>query len=203
MHFTLSYFDSPASRGEECRLALHHAGLEFTDDRIKDWPSRRASTPFGALPVLTAEGHGQIAQTNTILRLVGRLHGLHPSDPWEAARHEAIMASVEDMRGRLNPITRIKDPEEKRRAREEVASGYLQEWAGALEKLVGPGPFVGGAALHVVDLKLYVALSPFVRGAMDHIPADVFKAFPRLLGVYEAVKAHPRTRSWQERASAK
>ena len=35
----LTYFDAPVSRGEECRLALHIAGIEFEDVRIKfaDW----------------------------------------------------------------------------------------------------------------------------------------------------------------------
>lgn len=30
----LTYFDAPASRGEECRLALHIAGVPFEDNRI-------------------------------------------------------------------------------------------------------------------------------------------------------------------------
>ena len=31
----LTYFDAPVSRGEECRLALHLAGIDFEDVRIK------------------------------------------------------------------------------------------------------------------------------------------------------------------------
>ena len=31
----LTYFDAPVSRGEECRLALHLAGVDFEDDRLK------------------------------------------------------------------------------------------------------------------------------------------------------------------------
>ena len=30
----LIYFDAPVSRGEECRLALHLAGIDFEDVRI-------------------------------------------------------------------------------------------------------------------------------------------------------------------------
>src|SRR4051794_30341771 len=107
---TLTYFDIATSRGEECRLALHLAGVPFVDERIKfpEWPDRRASTPFGALPVLTVAGHPPIAQSNTILRFVGRGHDLHPSELWEAARHEALMESVEDLRQKMGPILRIK-----------------------------------------------------------------------------------------------
>jgi len=196
MKITLSYFDAPVSRGEECRLALVHAGLPFTDDRIKDWPAGKANTPFGALPVLTVEGHGQIAQSNAILQLVGRLGDLHPTDPWVAAKHEAIMGYVEDLRGRLGPIARIKDAEEKKRAREEMARGYLQGWGAAIEKQIGEGPFVGGAKLQVVDIKLFVVLSPFMKGAIDHVPSDVFAAFTKLLRLFDSVKNHPKTLAW-------
>jgi prostaglandin-H2 D-isomerase / glutathione transferase len=198
MKLTLTYFDFAASRGEECRLALHHAGVPFTDERLsrEQWLARKPSTPFGALPVLTAEGHGQLAQSNAILVLVGRLHDLHPQDPWAAARHESLMAAVEDLRVKLNPINRIKDPDEKRRAREEIATGYLQEWGASVEKQLGDGPFVAGAKLHVADIKLFVALSPFLKGSIDHVPSDVFKAFPRLLRLFEAVQTHPKTVAW-------
>src|SRR4051812_33275763 len=129
---TLTYFNIAASRGEECRLALHLAGVPFTDERLDraGFDARRAASPFGALPVLTVEGHPPLGQSNTILRLVGREHGLHPTDAWQAAREEAIMDSVEDMRHHMRPLARIKDPEEKKRAREEAARGYLQDWAG-------------------------------------------------------------------------
>jgi RNA polymerase sigma-54 factor len=75
--------------------------VPFTDERLpmKDWPARKPSTPFGSMPVLTVEGHGQFGQSNTILRLIGRQHALHPRDDFEAARHEAIMESVEEIMG--------------------------------------------------------------------------------------------------------
>src|SRR5947209_17181191 len=114
--YKLTYFDSAASRGEECRLALHIAGLPFEDERLKadQWPGRKASTPFGALPVLTVDGR-QLAQSNAILRFIGSQHGLHPSEPFEAALHEALLCAVEDLRTRMGPIIRIKDEVEKKR----------------------------------------------------------------------------------------
>lgn len=198
---TLTYFDFPGSRGEECRLALHLAGVPFTDERLKrdEFLARKASLPFGALPVLTVEGHPPLAQSNAILTLVGRQHGLHPTEPWAAAREEAIMAAVEDMRAKLGPLMRLKDEAEKRRTREEAASGYLQDWGGWIERQLGDGPFVAGAALHVVDLKLFVVLGPYLKGNVDFIPADVFRAFPKLLAVHAAVAAHPGVVAWYAR----
>jgi glutathione S-transferase len=197
---TLTYFDISGSRGEECRLALHLAGVPFVDERLKqpEFAARRAQLPFGALPVLTVEGHAPLAQSNTILRLIGREHGLHPTEPWAAAREEAVMDAIEDMRHTLRPIARLKDEAEKKRAREEAASGYLQDWAGQLERQI-VGPFVGGAALHVVDLKIFVALTPYLKGNIDYVSTDVFKSFPRLLGVYDAVRAHPKVQAWYAR----
>src|SRR5882762_1873216 len=96
----LTYFDAPVSRGEECRLALHIAGVDFEDLRIKfeAWPALKPQTPYGALPVLEMPGCAPLAQTNAILVLIGRGHGLHPADAFEAARHEAMMNHVEDLR---------------------------------------------------------------------------------------------------------
>ena len=196
---TLTYFDAPVSRGEECRLALFLAGVPFTDDRLKpgEFDKRKASTPYGAVPVLTAEGHPTIAQSNAILRLIGSLHGLHPTEPWEAARHEALMGAIEDMRGRLT-ATRLPDKDALKKAREEFAKGYLMEWARHVQAQLGD-PFVGGAGLQVADLKLFVCMTPLMKGGMDHIPPTVFDDFPKLTKHHAAVKAHPKVAEWSAR----
>ena len=106
----LSYFDFNGGRGEDCRLALHIAGIDFEDDRVKgsDWAEKKPNTPFGAMPVLEIHGT-QIAQSNAILSLIGRMHDLHPKDPLEAARHDALLNAVEDLRSRINAVLREKD----------------------------------------------------------------------------------------------
>ena len=196
----LTYFDIPVSRGEECRLALFVAGVPFEDERLNraDWNERTKQSPYGALPILTVDGLGELAQSNAILRYVGVEHGLHPSAHWEAARHDEAMNAVEDLRAQLGPINRMKDPEEKKRAREELAKGYLLDWAGYIEKQIA-GPFFGGEKLQVADLKLFVMLTPLVKGVIDHIPADVFKPFAKLTALFEAVKAHPKVVAWYAR----
>ncbi len=199
----LTYFDAPASRGEECRLALHVAGLAFEDERLDraGWSARKPTAPFGALPILEVEGKGQLAQSNAILTYIGRGHGLLPADPFESARHEALLSAVEDLRIQLRPVIRIADEAEKKKARTEFANGALQEWAAAIEKQIGSGPFVGGARIGVADLKIYVAISTFINGAIDHIPSDVFKAFPKLTALHAVVKAHPKVAEWQAPAN--
>ena len=119
-NYRLTYFDAPVSRGEECRLALHLADLPIEDERLNrdQWAARKESTPFGALPVLTVDGR-QLAQSNAILRFIGSQHGLHPAEPFEAALHESVLCAVEDLRTRMQPIIRIKDEAEKKRARQQ------------------------------------------------------------------------------------
>jgi len=197
---TLTYFDIPTSRGEEIRLALTIAGVAFTDERLnrEQWEARKASAPFGALPLFTVEGRAPLAQSNAILRMLGSQHGLLPADAWESARHEAVMCAVEEMRAKLGPTNRIKDPAEKQAAREALAKSYFPEWCAQIERQI-TGPFLGGAAPSVADLKLFVAMGPLLAGKLDHIPTETFSPFIRLLALVAAVKQHPKVVAWYAR----
>jgi len=101
------------------------------------------------------------------------------------------MAAVEELRSATAVTMGIKDEEAKRRAREELASGLMQRWGANIEAQLGDGPFVGGATLNVVDLKLFVALRFYTGGGVDY-SGDVFAAFPKLTGLLLAVKDHPK-----------
>ena len=197
----LTYFDAPVSRGEECRLALHLAGVDFDDVRIKreDWPALKPTTPFGSMPVLEMPGHPPLAQSNAILVLIGRLHGLHPQEPFEAARHEAVMAHVEDLRASVAPTIRIADEAEKKKTREALVESMLPAWGERTERQLGEGPLFAGAKVHVVDLKLHMAVRWFAGGKVDHIPATIFARFPRLTRVHDAVRDDPRVKAWYAR----
>lgn len=194
----LTYFDAPVSRGEECRLAFHVAGVDFEDVRLKreEWLAYKASTPFGAVPVLEMPGQRPLGQSNAILVLIGRLHGLHPQDNFEAARHEAMMGYVEDLRAVVSPSLRMSDEAEKKRAREALVATYLPTWGANVDKQLGDGPFFGGAKLQVVDLKLYMAVRWFAGGKVDHIPPTIFSAFPKLTRVHDAVASDARIKAW-------
>jgi glutathione S-transferase len=198
----LTYFDAPVSRGEECRLALHLAGVDFVDDRVKGdtWPGLKPDTPFGSLPVLEIEGKGRLAQSNAILRFVGSQHGLHPSDPWEAAKHDAILSVCEELRARFDHSQRTKDADERKRLREGLVASYLPMWAKSVEQQIGEGPFLAGAKINVADIKLYIVLNWIMKGTLDHVPPDSFADFPKLVRLVEAFKAHPDVQRWYARA---
>jgi prostaglandin-H2 D-isomerase / glutathione transferase len=194
----LTYFDAPVSRGEECRLALHVAGVDFEDVRINraDWPAMKPTTPFGSLPTLEMPGQPVLGQSNAILVLIGRRYGLHPKDDFEAARHEAMMSHVEDLRATVAPTLRIQDEAEKKKVRTELVAGFLPTWGANAEKHIGDGPFLAGATLHVADLKLYMAVHWFAGGKVDYVPATIFANFKKLVRLHDAVRDHAGVKSW-------
>ena len=194
MSIRLTYFDFDGSRGLECRLALTVAGVPFEDNRIgrAQWTELKPTVPFGALPVFEHDGR-TLSQSSAILRYIGAGHGMHPTDPWIAAEHDALMQSVEDLRYKV-PGRGLSD-EDKKTAREEFAAGWITRWATTVsERIVGP--FVEGDALNVVDLKLYTILRAYLTGGYDHIPASFFDAFPALQAFVAAVDAHPAVKGY-------
>jgi glutathione S-transferase len=195
----LTYFDAPVSRGEECRLALHVAGVDFEDNRVKrdQWPAVKATTPFGSVPVFELPGHPPLGQSNAILALIGRKYGLHPKDEFEAARHEAMMAHVEDLRSAIGYTMRMTDEGEKKRAREKLVADYIPAWAANADRQISAeGPFFAGNAIHVVDFKILMITRWFRSGVIDHIPKTVLDGATRLIRVHDAVDADPRVRAW-------
>ncbi len=199
----LTYFDAPVSRGEECRLALYLAGIDFDDNRVKfaDWPGLKDSMPYGSIPVLEMPGQGVLAHSNAILTFIGRPNGLHPRNEFEAARHEGMMAHVEDLRAVIGPTNRLTDAAEKKRAREHIANVVLPAWGAAAERNIAHGPFFGGATLQVVDLKIYVLMTFLLSGKLDHVPPALMEPFVKLRGVAEAVRSDTRVIAWNQRVS--
>jgi glutathione S-transferase len=193
----LTYFDAPASRGEECRLALHLSGVDFEDVRVKgpDWPGIKPTTPFGALPTFEVPGKPVLAQSNAILVYIGRTWGMHPKDDFEAARHEMMMGHVEDLRNEIGNTLDL-DPEAKKKAREQIAETVLPAWCAAAEKLIGDGPFFAGDKPHVVDMKLFMIMRWLTGGKLDHIPTTIAAGYPKLMRVHDAVRDHAGVKAW-------
>ena len=197
----LTYFDQAASRGEECRLALFLAGVDFEDNRIaqSDWPALKPTTPFGSLPTFELPGKPPVSQSNAILGYLGRAHGLLPSDAWEAMRLESLMSAAEDLRHAITRTFGIEDPAELVRRRRELVDGPIKTWAASMDKQI-VGPFAGGAQISVADLKLFIVMGWLKKGVLDHVPPDVLAPFERLERLFASVKDHPRVVEWYARA---
>ena len=75
---TLHYFDV-YSRGEQIRLLLSHANVNYTDRRIQiaDWPNIKPTMPGNQLPVWESNGK-MMNETSAVLRYLGKLYGYYP-----------------------------------------------------------------------------------------------------------------------------
>ncbi len=151
------------------------------------------------MPVLEMPGRPPLGQSNAILALIGRLHGLHPTDPYEAARHEAVMAHVEDLRAAVGFTLRMTDEAAKKKAREALVASHFPLWGEKAEAQIGDGPFFAGARIHVVDVKVYMILRWFSGGKIDYVPVTTFAGYPKLARLHDAVRDEPRVKAWNAR----
>ena len=197
----VTYFDFAGSRGEEVRLALCIAGQDFDDNRINSdgFAALKPDLPFGSLPVFEMQGHGTFAQSNAILRLIGRLHGLHPEDLYEAARHDALLEVAEELRQKIAATFTISDPAQKKAAREKLSADYIPQWGRCVDRWIGDGPFVAGAQPSVADIKIYMVDKWISSGGLDDIPADLLAPNLKLKALAKGVASLPAVMAWYAR----
>lgn len=201
----LTYFDMNAGRGETARLAMSLGNVPFEDDRVPfaQFPARKASLPFGTIPILEVDGQ-VLAQSNGINRYVGKLAKLYPEDALEAAFCDEAMDAVEDISTKLVASFSIKDEAEKKRVRQALAEGpitsYLESLASRLEQR--GGKWFADGRLTVADLKVFVSLRHLKSGNLDHVPADLLdRVAPLLLAHYERVRDHAGVKAYYDARS--
>ena len=186
----LRYFPFPGRAGA-IRDALRIGGIPFEDVHV---PSERfqeekaaGALPFGALPILdvtTAGGTVTAAQSNAILRFVGRQVGLYPiDDPLQALKVDEALDLGEDLYHLIGPSIGEPDVARRMTMRKVLAEETLPRWGGYVERLlVGNGRtgFVVGDALTVADLKLHWIIDKLTNGSLDGVPKSVLDDFPAL-----------------------
>ena len=184
----LRYFPFPGRAGA-IRDALRIGRIAFEDAHVPPdrFPALKASgeLPFGSLPVLDVETRGtkvSTAQSNAILRFVGRRSGLYPTnDDLRALKVDEALDLGEDLYHLLTPSMVEDDPERRMVMRKVLAEETLPRWAGYLERLLvanGRTGFVAGDALTVADLKLHWIADKLTNGSLDGIPTSLLDGFP-------------------------
>jgi len=180
----LSYFPFPGRAGA-IRDALRLGGIAFEDvhvpfERFAEMKAAGA-LPFGSLPVLevtTAAGTVTAAQSNAILRYVGRRAGLYPiDDPVRALKIDEAMDLGEEFYRLIAPSIGEPDAARRMAMRKVLAEETLPRWGGFLERLLvanGSTGFVVGDTLTVADLKLYWAVDKLTNGSLDGVPESIF-----------------------------
>lgn len=192
----LTYFDIHGGRGEVARLALFMGAVEFEDRRIKlaDWPALKPEMLFGAVPELEVDGQ-LVAQCNGINRFTGKLAGLYPTDPWQAALCDEAMDVVEDATAPVVATFGIRDEAERRTKRQALVDGPLTFYLTRLERRLAThgGEYFADGRLTVADLKVFVWVRHLRSGTLDHVPTDLpDRVAPLLVAHHDRVKSHPK-----------
>ncbi len=183
----LRYFSFPGRAGP-IRDTLRMGGVAFEDvhvppDRFQEQKARE-ELPFGSLPVLdviTSGGTVSAAQSNAILRFVGRRTGLYPvDDPLRALKVDEALDLGEDLYHVIAPSIAEQDPARRMAMRKVLAEETLPRWAGYLERLLvanGRTGFLVGDSLTIADLKLHGVVDKLTNGSLDGIPRTLLDGF--------------------------
>jgi prostaglandin-H2 D-isomerase / glutathione transferase len=93
----LTYFPLKA-RAESIRLALAISDVPFEDVRVpfSEFPALKPTLPFKQLPIMEIDGKVH-AQSRALLRYVGKLTNMYPTDPLEALKVDAVIEALADM----------------------------------------------------------------------------------------------------------
>ena len=196
----LTYFDFKG-RAEPSRLALHIGGVAFEDERLsrEQFGQIKASLPFQQVPILTVDGK-VVAQSEAILRYVGILSGLYPSnDAFQALLIDQVVFEISDIFQLLQPSFKEQDLEKKLGLRKSLVDVDFPKHLKALNNVIGTygsGSFAVGKSLSIADLMVFAFGSQMKSGIMDGIPTTVFDSYSNIVKVYETVLKHPKVVEW-------
>ena len=194
---TLHYFPI-AGRAGAIRDALRIGRIPFEDKHVGREEFRRLKAerelPFGSLPVLDVGGETpcRVAQSNAILRYVGKLAGLYPSDPLEALRVDELVDFGEDINHALGPSMQEPDVEKKLAMRKVIVEEKIPHWCRCVEARLeanGDPAHLVGRSLTIADLKLVHVFDGFASGHLDGVPKDVLEPHAKLEAWRAAVRA--------------
>lgn len=204
-HLKLTYFDIHGGRAEPARLAMYIGGVAFEDDRIsfQQFGANRSSYPFERVPQLQIDGVA-LSQCNSINRYIGKLAGLYPSDPLQAAFCDEAMDAVEDIVSQVGVTMRIEGDAEKKAARAALAAGPITTYLRQLQTMLESrgGEYFADGRLTVADLKVMVCIRYIRSGIIDHVPRDLPDGLaPKLVKHLGRIENHPKVREYYARFS--
>lgn len=198
---SLTYFGEEG-RAFMIRSALHYAGIEFEDIRISipDYiAAKKAGKYPNGLPILTLPSGESFNQGFAILRYIGKIAGLYPTDPRDSLAVDVVLGSVFDI---FAKSPGHKDEAEKKKLREAYAAGSLKATCGVIENLLkraksGPAA-IGGDKITIADLGLHFFTNNITTGNFDYVPKDYLDKFPRITEVHKFVESHPIAQNWRK-----
>ncbi|CAN8062333.1 unnamed protein product [Agarophyton chilense] len=197
----LTYFDL-RGRAEPIRLAFLISEIDYEDDRFEfqAWKDIKPTLPYGSVPVLTVDGQ-VLAQSGAILRYVGKLGKLYPSDPLQALKVDEVMDTIHDM---VSVVYGYKGDDRGvlKEQRTKFIDETLPRYAGALEKRFesfGEGVYAVGDQISIADLVITCFINGFKSGVFDFVPSDVMENYPKFMAIHKQVMELPSVVEWYKK----
>jgi len=205
----LAYFDIKG-KAEGIRLALYHSKINFVDSRF---PSREVFKkqkesgvlPYGQVPLLILPEGFRLAQSTAIMRYVGKLGGLYPTDdPVAACKIDAAADQVTDMFAGVT-VSLYKErfgfgflndrPADVAAVRKDLTETVLPRHLGDIEKSLKTDPsrvyLTGRSEPSIADFVLVPQLQKLMDGGVEGIDPRIFTGFPKVCRLVEAFNALP------------
>lgn len=197
--YKLLYFNGKG-KGEGIRYIFAAAGQKYEDFRFssEQWPSLKANTPFGQVPVLevTEEGGERvtIAQSTAIARYLANKFGLAGKSDLEKARADQVVDQINDLFNQWSQALYY-EPDEARK-KEKLDKFFAETFPNNVvlfEKLLGnqKTKFFASNEITWADL-IFSANLERLADKRDQLLASA----PAVKALDEAVRAHPNIANW-------
>ena len=193
-----TYFRSSAAW--RVRIAFGLKGLPWTPEFVhltRDGgeqlrPEYRARNPTALVPTLETDTGALLAQSLAIIEYLDETHPSPPLLPHDKLARARVRAFALTVACEIHPLNNLRvlrylgtGMGQDQAARDRWYAHWIAEGLGALEAMVGPGPFCFGAAPTLADICLIPQLGNARR---MKCPVD---AYPRLLAAEAAALALP------------
>lgn len=195
-------------RGEPIRLALEALGVEYADTALTDgldFGAMKAAAgtpawPFGQAPVFQ-DGDAIIAQSDAILRHIGRKYDLYGSGLTEQAFVDMVLLAVEDVRKAYIALIYQSQLAEDAKAayyklhidpntiHDRNGGAHFKFLENLLERNNGGKGFVVGNKLSIADIQLFDLVDLHLRAAL--YPTDMQRHYPLLVAHHQRIAAIP------------
>ena len=188
--FRLTYFDIHGL-AEPIRNAFRLSKIPFEDVRVQfsEWQDLKKSHPekfiFGQMPILEIDSV-PFAQSNALLRYVGKLTGLYPTDPLEALKVDEVIDALGDISKKLSASASLPEPE-RIAARQKLSQEFIKPHLTLVEKRVSFG--TENKLITIADLVVANDLNNLRSGRMDGVDTSIPDHFPTLNKIADHVKA--------------
>jgi len=173
--YKLTYFDVRAL-AEPCRFVFAYAGVAYEDVRLSkdNWPENKANYPWGTLPVLEVDGK-ILAQSNAILRYLGKTFNVAGDDGFEAAKCDEMVEAMSDLKKAAFPALMEKDEAKKAELvgtlQNETILKFFTQWS---KSITANGGFLVGNKFSYADFCIASYLQIFNEG----LGGTLFNDFP-------------------------